>query len=390
MRSLRWRIVHAQECARACSGWAFFRRKAAAPLRFGDIFDAGAFALGVSPCSVVDDLPLSANLSDVRVVPINVRWNFTELLPWVYAALRPSQQMRPIVNRLRTMASALAGDRWAGVHLRIESDWWYISGFCNQRRHHAKRCYTPDEVAQLTRPIRAAQASTGTVLFYAANLVSKRGPVVNTSSFGPRTIKMSLPQELPYTMQAAVELFLAASSVGGFFGNSFSTFSKGVALMRRVQAARDAGMLYSYSYDCGGYVHASASKNSLLLSGRDAPHQLLLGLVEESPLLAVASPKHCLSLAKELKAAARAAKETALKRVKTRVARESPAKHAKTRAAREASRSHWNSTALPARRRYMNSTGLSAPAKPGMYRPRQGGVRGHPQSAPRGRSNLAA
>lgn len=293
---------------RITSGYRFIRTTGRIrPFRFGDVFDVPTFVSGVSPCSVVEHLPNGTNLTLLRVVPINIRWNFSELLPWVYAALLPSRLLQSIIDPMAGNISAHVGSRWVGVHLRIERDWWHISGFCDLKRHRAKRCYTPDEVARLTAHRRGN--TTGTVLFYAANLVAKRGPFVNYSHFGEHTLKLT-PPRLPYTMQSAAEFFFAASAPGGFIGNSFSTFSKGVALMRRVQAIahpRPGAMLSapqsSYCYDCTGFSHrASQSLNGLLTGGRAAPHQRFRDLMGSTPLFTIADSGYCREFASTQKA----------------------------------------------------------------------------------------
>ena len=72
------------------------------------------------------------------------------------------------------------------------------------------------------------------------------GPPVCADHFAPRrTVKLQLPPVVRYTHRNAAEQFLAVRAPGCFFGNSFSTFSKGVALLRSA-AARNA----SFAYDC--------------------------------------------------------------------------------------------------------------------------------------------
>lgn len=99
------------------------------------------------------------------------------------------------------------------------------------------------------------------MLLYAHDKVSELGPPVCASDFGGRTVKLLLlplsaglqsfhrpysasvnrradgiaeaeGEQLCYTLRNAAEQFLAARAPGGFYGNRFSTFSKGVALMR--------------------------------------------------------------------------------------------------------------------------------------------------------------
>ena len=67
------------------------------------------------------------------------------------------------------------------------------------------------------------------------------------SDWGNETIKLKLPAaSLPYTLRNAVEQFFAARAPVAFYGNSFSTFSKGVALMRGLRKAPSP----SFAFDC--------------------------------------------------------------------------------------------------------------------------------------------
>ena len=70
-----------------------------------------------------------------------------------------------------------------------------------------------------------------------------------------------------YTLRNAAEQFFAASAPVGFVGNSFSTFSKGIALMRAMDRARaqspTRNLVVSeavseppaYAYDCAPLEH---------------------------------------------------------------------------------------------------------------------------------------
>lgn len=75
------------------------------------------------------------------------------------------------------------------------------------------------------------------MLIFAADKVAELGPPVCTSQFGNGTIKLLLsPSDASYTIRNAAEQYLAARAPAGFYGNRFSTFSKGVALMRAARS----------------------------------------------------------------------------------------------------------------------------------------------------------
>ena len=253
------------------SGWRFFRGTTHThrPFEFGEIFNASHFIERVRPCRAVEDGALprnwTASFRKANVVGINAKWPFDHALPRVYTALRPSAQLQVVVDQLATAATEGSGKRWAGVHLRIEKDWWEVSPFCNRARYPTQRCFEPSVIAELTRTHRQRHRSTGTVLFYASDNLSPRGPRVDLSQFGAHTTKVEMPLRLPYTMRAAAEFFLAARAPAGFYGNSFSTFTRGVALLRRTrskalgspspgqweEAAGTGLALRSFAYDCG-------------------------------------------------------------------------------------------------------------------------------------------
>ena len=245
---------------RFSQGKNFFKRHQKDPynnesMAFSELFHLRYFQRAIAPCTAVPDLPEGAR--DVRVVkilPIDRKWpeKYGHMLALTYGALRPGTAVRaPFSAALRTV-DATAGSRWAAVHLRIEKDWFYVSPFCNLIKFTPRRCFTPTEAAILTRRQRERLNASGTLLLYAEELLNPRiGPHVNRSAFGDRTVKLPTHklENVSYTVRAAVEMFVAAHAPAGFYGNAYSTFSRGVALLR---AARDTGtcgaQCESYSY----------------------------------------------------------------------------------------------------------------------------------------------
>ena len=248
------------------------------PLLFRDVFDAGAFVRGVRPCRAIDATPDGPGAVDTKTLtplpakvfgpasassprlehtapqPIRGRWNGSSHLARVYSAARPSEGVARLLRALEAEAVRRAGPRWDAVHLTIEKDWWWSSSFCAPRLREGRirRCFAPSEVARAIAPARGASGATGTVLLYAYDKVSDLGPPVCASDFGPNTVKLVLQSRTPaarmsraacvadsscYTIRNAAEQFLAAMAPAGFYGNRFSTFSKGVALMRAGAAA---------------------------------------------------------------------------------------------------------------------------------------------------------
>lgn len=219
------------------AGWRFFKpgelgRRHVRSLRFGEVFDAAYFIRSVRPCLAVSHVPskhAQLTIKPARLEQINVKYKYNRLLPIVYRALRPGPAVADLVASHIEHARAAAGPRWSAVHLRIERDWWRESGFC---RRSPRRCFPPDEVALIIAPSRAAGNSTGAVLIYAADNLDPSGPRVRQSDFGDGTTRLSAPKDTAYTLRAASELFVAAAAPGGFYGNTYSTFSRGVALLR--------------------------------------------------------------------------------------------------------------------------------------------------------------
>ena len=243
---------------RFTSGVNFFQRKYSnESIEFGELFSVPYFQHRVAPCSVVARPPVGARVVSLRVMPINKHWPHDRILPFVYAALRPGRLVRPLVTDALREVHRRAGRHWSAVHLRIEKDWFYTTAFCNVHIYTPRRCFTPAEVVVLTRRSRTRANATGTLLLYAEDLVSPRGPTVDPVAFGPHTVKLTRLLNVSYTARAAVEMFVAADARGGFYGNSYSTFSRGVALLRSVgcsgRAADHSRSCHSYAYDCAGF-----------------------------------------------------------------------------------------------------------------------------------------
>ena len=243
-------------------------RGAHATMRFSRLFDWRTFVDRMSPCQLTENLPQGGlgNLSpQVNRVPLialrdGLAWggaqsSFVPTLARIYRALAPSAEVERLVSALAINAVRLAGPHWAAVHLPIERDWWWESDFCTPRgtELHGRRCFSPLEVSRaIKRTLRIGPPrASGTVLLYAPDKVHVDGPPVCTE--GRDAVKLLLPAGLPYTVRNAAEQFFAVASPAGFYGNSYSTFSKGVAVMRHWAAARGglpAGANRSFAYDC--------------------------------------------------------------------------------------------------------------------------------------------
>lgn len=253
---------------RFTSGVNFFQRKYSnESLDFGEVFSVPYFQHRVRPCSVVAHEPAGASVRPLRVVPINKDWPYDHMLPLVYGALRPGRAVRPLVAGALREVGRRAGPRWSAVHLRIERDWFYITAFCNVARYTPRRCFTPAEAAAVTKRSRARANTTGTLLLYAEDLMSPRGPKVDPAAFGAPTIKLPRIANASYTVRAAVEMFVAAEARAGFYGNSYSTFSRGVAMLRSVGCAGCP----SFAYDCAA-LHEKRNFSRLRTVEPHGPH----------------------------------------------------------------------------------------------------------------------
>ena len=238
-------------------------------LRFDAVFDFAHFAAAMrSQGCAVTMAPIPVGATRTRAngfAPLkDSAWNSTtsSMLHHVYAAARPSAAVQRLVDDLATTAKRLAGNRWAAVHLTIERDWWWYSDFCRGRRTEAftLRCPSPSEVAVITSRRRRRYQSSGVILLYAADKVSPSGPHICYGDFGPRTFKLSLPVSVPYLFRNAAEQFLAVIAPTGFYGNSFSTMSKGVALLRAANRRKQGGPSSSEaSFDRHSYTFPTSS-----------------------------------------------------------------------------------------------------------------------------------
>ena len=234
------------------SGWRFFTGRVRSrtpqgrnkrPLPFGELFNTSYFIQRVRPCLAVESLPTGAPYTVAKVVGVNPRWDYHRMLPLIYSALVPAGQLQSVVSELAAAAATAAGRHWAAIHLRIEQDWWLESGFCNVNRYPVRRCIPPAEAAAVTSGHRLRHGTTGAVLLYAANNLAPGNPPISHADFGAQTVKLRIREELPYTIRAAAEFFLASGAPAGFYGNSVSTFSRGVsaAPQRRRAAALAPG-----------------------------------------------------------------------------------------------------------------------------------------------------
>lgn len=232
-----------------------------ATMRFSQLFDWRNFVDRMSPCQLTEELPPGGvQVNRVELISLRDRpeWDgkqsrFIPMLSRIYSALAPSAEVGRLVSALVTHAVQLAGSRWAAVHLPVERDWWWVSDFCRPRSTElwGRRCFSPLEVSRAIDGTLRSVRSSGTVLLYAPDKVHVDGPPVCME--GPNAVKLLLPAEIPYTVRNAAEQFFAVASPAGFFGNSYSTFSKGVAIMRHWAGARGGlpnHAVHSFAYDC--------------------------------------------------------------------------------------------------------------------------------------------
>ena len=232
----------------------YVQRHSLPPLAFGELFDAPHFIAAVRPCAVVEETPsLREKAGELPLTPLRAGWDRVGNVPAlrrVYGALRPSPLVKRWVDRLAEAAARLAGRRWAAIHLPIERDWYWGTDFCQPRVEEGftRRCYTPNSVAIETAASLRAGTATGVVLLYASDKVPPHGPPICTADFAPLAVaKLQVDADVAYTVRNAAEQFFAVGSPVAFYGNSYSSFSKGVATMRM-----GAGRGANFAYDCAG------------------------------------------------------------------------------------------------------------------------------------------
>lgn len=270
------------ELPRFLAGDDFFRHAHAThphsnhSLAFGEIFDIDNFQESVRPCSTTIATGTDAHPTyhtyhtnhTATLVPINANWfrdaSRVAMVPTVYAALRAGTLVRgPLIRALRVVNEAALYGKWAAVHLRIERDW---DVFCDNRKFSPRRCFTHDEISNITHTSR--MSATSTVLLYSRDLLhAHMKPRQVRNAFCGRVIDLPVVTAA-YAVQAAVQLFVAASASHSFHGNSHSTFSRGVAMLRRG--------VRRFAYDCaasgsgGGLAtlnKGQCTKGALRLSG---------------------------------------------------------------------------------------------------------------------------
>ena len=122
--------------------------------------------------------PSGARIVPVPVTPLSAHWwdvrKYSPMLRAVYAAVRPSAKVRGLVDALVAEVSRRAGERWAAVHLPIETDWWWQTDWCQGRadENYTRRCWTPHEVGRITRARMRATRASGIALLYAHEKVA--------------------------------------------------------------------------------------------------------------------------------------------------------------------------------------------------------------------------
>jgi hypothetical protein len=244
------------ELPRFMAGEDFFRHRGDPysnySIAFSDIFDEETFRESIRPCMATKQS--SANATIATLTQINANWfrdaKRLAMVPNVYAALKPGRRVHgPLTRALRAIDIASSGP-WAAVHLRIERDW---NVFCD-KRFRPRRCFTQNEIGEITHT--SLSTASATVLLYSHDLLPAHiKPRLVRNAFCGRIIELPRATGV-YVIQAAVQLFVAANASHSFHGNSYSTFSRGVALLRRG--------VNSFSYDCAGnHVRKGTGLNTL-------------------------------------------------------------------------------------------------------------------------------
>ena len=157
-----------------------------------------------------------------KLVRINADWykneKYNKELRRIYERLQLSPKLEKYAENLPTV-----------VHMRLENDWVHIARMCNRKPKH---CWWPREVYVKVQDLNAhvviAQKNTDPLI-----LEEIRRLFVLAKNY----------PELSYTENTAVHMLIAANA-NRFWGNSFSTFSRGVAQIRQSHNKT------SFAYDC--------------------------------------------------------------------------------------------------------------------------------------------
>lgn len=157
-----------------------------------------------------------------KLLKINANWygnkQYNNQLNTIYKHLKLAPRLLQYAKKIHTV-----------VHMRLEHDWVHIARMCIRRPRH---CWWPREVFQ-----KVNDSSASVVI---AQHNTDKQTIKNIKKFF--TIIPNHP-ELSYTENTAVHMAIAANA-NYFWGNSFSTFSRGVAQMRQVRNKT------SFAYDC--------------------------------------------------------------------------------------------------------------------------------------------
>ena len=207
------------------------RRHLMAPHRFNDIFTLSTPFRPSTTCTHRDQSRISpqwyrdpSHLAGLRAL---------------YARLRIAPRLERYVARALDAASSQTV-----VHLRLEQDWVNIANMC--ARTDAKRCWSPEDVAQKVN-------DTSAKVIIAADNTERDVLRSIRRLFGGGIVPAHA--NLSYTENAAVHMMVAVRAQT-FWGNSFSTLSRGVAQIRALHGRT------SFAYDCGPRELQSKQPNS--------------------------------------------------------------------------------------------------------------------------------
>lgn len=170
----------------------------------------------------IPNIPIYNTTCSKSFTQINRHWyknkKYTKNLQLIYENIELSPRLQAFVRNYKTV-----------VHIRAENDWVHVAKMC-ARKHH---CYSIEDIFSKIGDSRVAVAISSK---------NARNNIVRTINHYFDMIMPSI-DNFSYTENAAIHMLSAVNSIY-FWGNWFSTFSKGVANMRRARG------LNSFFYNC--------------------------------------------------------------------------------------------------------------------------------------------
>lgn len=184
----------------------------------------------------------NVSCNNVDIMPINWKWysnkkNLNGLFN-IYKNLKFSEKLERYQESFVFDMNNKYGSNWLCVHLRLEKDW--TKYMCSKKSVY---CVYPELLKKILN------TSKHIVFVMSVKNTSPKILEMIDNEFKNYSFAPSF-ENLSYTENSAIHM-LISKNAPEFYGNTMSTFSRGVAIMRNVEKKK------SSSYDCSGFQYSA-------------------------------------------------------------------------------------------------------------------------------------